>query len=230
MRFISNNAFHLLATGAFALTGVLVSVGTIEQAHADAVVQEQEIIAAAEAKKAAEEAELLEKEQVKVTADPAATVSFARTGMTSTRKPQFMTLSSKNFNVEATLIAARSEVGMTFPTGWNAPGECLVAAKRWIHAGGGNWSGGGTPIGNYVTATEVPYDKAAPGDIIQYLDPTNPSAWVSGVHTVLVTHNNGDGTLQIVEANNPGGSGYVSENLRWVPAPPPGLVAKTFRF
>jgi hypothetical protein len=137
---------------------------------------------------------------------------------------------SKNFDVLATIQAARSEIGKSFPTGWNQPGECLVAAKRWIRAGKGNWYGAGTPIGNYKGAKEVEYKNAAPGDIIQYLSPTNPAAWVSGVHTILVTKNNGDGTLQIIEANNPGGSGHVSENLKWTPKPPNGVVMKIFRF
>ena len=74
------------------------------------------------------------------------------------------------------------------------------------------------------------YKNAAPGDVIQYLSPTSPDSWVSGVHTVLVTKNNGDGTLQIIEANNPGGSGFVSENKKWTPDPPSGTVFKVFRF
>lgn len=137
---------------------------------------------------------------------------------------------SKNFDVLATIKAARSEIGESFPTGWNQPGECLVAAKRWIRAGKGDWYGAGTPIGNYRGATEVDYKNAAPGDVIQYLSPTVPESWVNGVHTVLVTKNNGDGTLQIIEANNPGGSGFVSENLKWTPKPPNGTVFKVFRF
>lgn len=137
---------------------------------------------------------------------------------------------SKNFDVLGTIKAARSELGKSFPTGWNQPGECLVAAKRWITSGGGNWFGAGTPIANYVGAKEVDYKNAAPGDVIQYLAPENPNAWVSGVHTILVTKNNMDGTLEIIEANNPGGSGFVSENKHWTPAPPAGLVFKVFRF
>lgn len=148
--------------------------------------------------------------------------------VTASVKPE--AASSKNFNVEKTLQMAESEVGKTFPTGWDQPGECIVAAQRWIHAGGGNWYGGGTPTGNYVNAAVVTYENAAPGDIIQYLSLQSPSSWVTGVHTVLVTKNNGDGTLGIIEANNPGGSGLVSENKKWIPTPPEGFEAKVFRF
>lgn len=135
-----------------------------------------------------------------------------------------------NFDTAKAVAAAQSEVGKSFATGWSAPGECIVAARRWVLAGGGNWSGGGTPIGNYVTATEVNYADAAAGDVIQYVSNSNPNAWVGGVHTVLVVGNNGDGTLSIIEANNPGGSGLVSANHSWTPTPPSGLSAKVFRF
>ena len=179
-----------------------------------------------------------------VTADPNAKLSFARSRVTTVAapeppKPKLVvkpvsvdpeSLSSKNFDVEATIKAARSELGKSFATGWNQPGECLVAAKRWILAGGGDWHGAGTPIGNYDGAKEVDYKNAAPGDVIQYLSPKSPASWVDGVHTVLVTKNNGDGTLQIIEANNPGGSGFVSEDKEWTPKPPNGLEFKVFRF
>lgn len=176
---------------------------------------------------------------ITVKADPAAVVDFGRQGTTSTPAPEpaygVASLDpeaqiSTNFNVASTIQAASSEIGQSFPTGWNMPGECLVAAKRWIQAGGGNWYGAGTPIGNYAGAKEVEYKNAAPGDVIQYLSPENPASWVNGVHTVLVIANNRDGTLHIIEANNPGGSGKVSENKSWTPAPPQGLIAKVFRF
>lgn len=174
-----------------------------------------------------------------VTADPDAEISFARDIVTSKQAPKPKigvasfdpkAQSSTNFNVEATIAAATKEIGLSFPTGWNMPGECLVAAKRWITAGGGNWYGAGTPIGNYAGATEVEYKNAAPGDVIQYLSPESPASWVNGVHTVLVVANNRDGTLHIIEANNPGGSGFVSETKSWKPAPPQGVIAKVFRF
>lgn len=177
-----------------------------------------------------------------ITADSKVSINFERSGVATIAAPpkvdpliQVMSAdpeaqSSKNFDVVKTIKAAQSEIGKSFPTGWNNPGECLVAANRWIKAGGGNWYGSGTPIGNYAGAKEVDYKNAAPGDIIQYLSPTDPAAWVQGVHTVLVTKNNEDGTLQIIEANNPGGSGYVSENKHWTPKPPSGTEFKVFRF
>lgn len=177
-----------------------------------------------------------------ITADSKVKIDFTRSGVTTIAAPPKVdpliavmstdpeAQASKNFDVVRTIKAAQSEIGKSFPTGWDQPGECLVAAKRWVRAGGGNWFGSGTPIGNYAGAKEIEYKNAAPGDVIQYLSPSNPSSWVSGVHTVLVTKNNGDGTLQIIEANNPGGSGFVSEDKKWVPKPPVGTEFKVFRF
>lgn len=174
-----------------------------------------------------------------VIADPKAVVSFKMEAVTSKRAPKPkigvaslhpLAQSSINFNVEATLAAAKSEVGKSFPTGWNQQGECIMSVKRWIGAGKGNWYGSGTPVANYAGAKEIEYKHAAPGDVIQYISTSNPNAWVAGVHTVLVTANNADGTLQIIESNNPGGSGYVSANKKWTPAPPSGLTFKVFRF
>lgn len=177
-----------------------------------------------------------------ITADSKVKINFTKSGVTTTAAPPKVdpliavlsndpeAQASKNFDVVKTIETAQSEIGKSFPTGWNQPGECLVAAKRWIRAGQGDWYGAGTPIRNYAGAKEVEYKNAAPGDVIQYLSPTSPDSWVSGVHTVLVTKNNGDGTLQIIEANNPGGSGFVSENKKWTPAPPAGTVFKVFRF
>lgn len=177
-----------------------------------------------------------------ITADSKVKINFTKSGVTTIAAPPKVdpliavmstdpeAQASKNFDVVKTIQTAQSEIGKSFPTGWNQPGECLVAAKRWIRAGGGNWYGSGTPSGNYVGTKEVEYKNAAPGDIIQYLSPTDPASWVSGVHTVLVAKNNGDGTLQIIEANNPGGSGFVSENKKWTPKPPSGTEFKVFRF
>lgn len=186
--------------------------------------------------------ELIDNRRIPITADSTVKINFTRSGVTTTAAPPkvdplIAVLSvdpeaqpSKNFDVVSAIKAAHGEVGKSFATGWNQPGECLVAAKRWIRAGQGNWYGAGTPIGNYAGAKEVEYKNAAPGDVIQYLSPTSPTSWVAGVHTVLVTKNNGDGTLQIIESNNPGGSGFVSENKKWTPAPPNGTVFKVFRF
>ena len=46
----------------------------------------------------------------------------------------------------------------------------------------------------------------------------SPDAWLDGVHTVLVVGVNGS-SVQIVESNNPAGSGYVSTTTGWTPSP-----------
>lgn len=136
-----------------------------------------------------------------------------------------------NFDVAATIAAAKQEIGMSFPTGWSQPGECIMSVKRWVQAGKGNWGpGGGGPLENYTTATIVPANEIQAGDVIQYLNTESPNSWGYGIHTVLITGVNEDGTYQIVEANNPGGSGLVSENLSWTPKPPTGWDAVAFRF
>lgn len=148
----------------------------------------------------------------------------------SLREASDVATTPHNFDVQATINAALSEVGNSYATGWNQPGECLVAAQRWIKAGGGNWVGSGNPVANYVGATRLSPSEALPGDIIQYEYAASPTSWVTGVHTVLVIAVNDDGTLGIVESNNPGGSGLVSKNDRWLPAPPEGFQAVAWRF
>lgn len=172
-----------------------------------------------------------------ITASATAKISFSSPAITSKLNPvveaKLYAASSgvkAGFDTAKAVAAAQSEVGQSFPTGWNGAGECIVAAHRWILAGGGNWTGSGTPLDNYATATEMEYAQASAGDIIQYLSASDPHSWAAGVHTVLVTGNNGDGTLSIIEANNPGGSGHVSATANWKPQPPEGFVAKVFRF
>ncbi|WP_336652614.1 MULTISPECIES: CHAP domain-containing protein [unclassified Leucobacter] len=135
-----------------------------------------------------------------------------------------------NFDVAATIALAESEIGTSRATGWSAPGECIMSAQRWIRAGGGNWGGGGNPVSNYDNATRVTLATAAPGDIIQYEYIDSPTSWVTGVHTVLITAVHDDGTFTIIESNNPGGSGLVSKNEHWTPAPPAGFQAAVWRF
>ncbi|MBC9937627.1 MULTISPECIES: CHAP domain-containing protein [unclassified Leucobacter] len=134
------------------------------------------------------------------------------------------------FNVEQAIAQATAEIGTSRPTGWSQPGECIMSAQRWIRAGGGNWSGGGNPVSNYVTATRIAYDAVQPGDIVQYEYSSDPTAWVTGVHTVLITGVNGDGTFSIIESNNPGGSGLVQAQSNWTPEPPAGFNAAFWRF
>lgn len=134
------------------------------------------------------------------------------------------------FDVEATIEAAKSEVGTSRATGWSQPGECIMSAQRWVKAGGGAWNGGGTPVSNYVNATRLLIGDAQPGDIIQYEHIASPDSWVSGVHTLLIVGVNDDGTFDIIESNNPGGSGLVSEDEHWTPKPPEGFQAVVWRF
>lgn len=135
-----------------------------------------------------------------------------------------------DYDVDAAIALAESEVGTSRPTGWSQPGECIMSAQRWIRAGGGNWGGGGDPVSNYDGATRVTLAAAEPGDVIQYEYVASPTSWVTGVHTVLITEVHDDGTFTIIESNNPGGSGLVGKNESWTPAPPAGFQAAVWRF
>jgi hypothetical protein len=105
-----------------------------------------------------------------------------------------------------------------------------MSAKRWIVAGGGDWTGSGDPVSTYAGATRLSITDAQPGDVVQYEHLLYPTSWVSGVHTVLITEVHDDGTFTIIESNNPGGSGLVSKNESWTPAPPAGFQAVVWRF
>lgn len=134
------------------------------------------------------------------------------------------------FDVDASIALAESEVGTSRATGWSQPGECMMSAQRWIHAGGGAWTGHGDPVANFNGALRLTIDEAEPGDIVQYEYMSSPRSWVTGVHTLMITKVNGDGTFEIIESNNPAGSGLVSKNSNWTPKPPPGFHAIVWRF
>lgn len=115
--------------------------------------------------------------------------------------------------------AALADVGNTYPTGWGAQGECIVSVRRWLNAGGISFAVGGPHSGYTASgAVEIPWSSVQVGDVVQYENTLSPDAWLTGVHTVLVVGVN-NGSVQIVEANNPGGSGYVSTTTGWVPSP-----------
>lgn len=135
-----------------------------------------------------------------------------------------------NFDVAASIALAESEVGTSRATGWSQPGECIMSAQRWVRAGGGNWAGGGNPVTNYDGATRLTIADAQPGDIVQYENIEYPTSWVTGVHTLMITAVNGDGTFTIIESNNPSGTGLVTKDEHWTPNPPSGFQAVVWRF
>lgn len=134
------------------------------------------------------------------------------------------------FDVGAAVAAAEAELGTSRATGWNAPGECISSAKRWVHAGGGAWNGHTNPVANYVGAVQVPLSRAEAGDVVQYEYVASPTSWATGVHTMLITGRNDDGTFTIVQSNIPYGSGLVTKEESWLPKPPKGFRAVVWRF
>lgn len=114
---------------------------------------------------------------------------------------------------------ALNAVGQTNPTGWGQSGECIVAVQNWLNAAGVRFSPGG-PHSGYTQsgAVQVSWSDVQVGDVVQYENSLNPDAWLDGVHTVLVVGVNGS-SVQIVESNNPAGSGYVSTTTGWTPSP-----------
>ncbi|NLA65055.1 MAG: lipase [Leucobacter sp.] len=139
--------------------------------------------------------------------------------------------SGHNFDVDATIAAAKSEIGTSRATGWSAPGECVVSVGRWLDVGGADRSqAAGNPVDNYRGALRLTIEHAQPGDVVQYEHIDYPTSWVSGVHTLLITGVNSDGTFEIVQSNVPYGSGLVTLEENWVPAPPAGFQAVVWRF
>lgn len=114
---------------------------------------------------------------------------------------------------------ALNSVGQTNPTGWGQSGECIVAVQNWLNAAGVRFSPGG-PHSGYTQsgAVQVSWSDVQVGDVVQYENSLSPDAWLDGVHTVLVVGVNGS-SVQIVESNNPAGSGYVSTTTGWTPSP-----------
>lgn len=114
---------------------------------------------------------------------------------------------------------ALNAVGQTNPTGWGQSGECIVAVQNWLNAAGVRFSPGG-PHSGYTQsgAVQVSWSDVQVGDVVQYENALSPDAWLDGVHTVLVVGVNGS-SVQIVESNNPAGSGYVSTTTGWTPSP-----------
>lgn len=135
-----------------------------------------------------------------------------------------------NFDVDAAIALAVSEIGTSRATGWNAPGECISSVHRWVTAGGADWIGSGDPVNSYRGATRLTIADAQPGDIVQYEHLDFPTSWVTGVHTLLITEKHDDGTFTIIESNVPTGSGTVTTRSDWVPEPPVGFQAVVWRF
>lgn len=114
---------------------------------------------------------------------------------------------------------ALSSVGQTNPTGWGQSGECIVAVQNWLNGAGIRFTPG-SPHSGYTQsgAVQVAWSDVQVGDVVQYENTLNPDAWLDGVHTVLVVGVK-DNAVQIVESNNPAGSGYVSTTTGWTPSP-----------
>jgi len=137
---------------------------------------------------------------------------------------------SHGYDVQAAIAQAASEIGTSRATGWDQPGECISSVFRWLDAGGVVPHHGGNPVDNYRGALRLTINQAGPGDVVQYEHIDYPTSWVTGVHTLLITGVNGDGTFSIIESNVPYGSGLVTENKSWAPAPPAGFQAVVWRF
>lgn len=206
-----------------------------EQARQRAAAKKAEEQAAAQAQAAAQKAAAEQAQATKAANEAAAPEKEKEVPVTNPTTPEKGNEAKPgNGGVtsgkQAAINAALADVGNSYATGWNQPGECLVSVRRWLAAGGINFGYGG-PNSGYVAsgATQVSWSNVQPGDVVQYESAYSPDSWIGGVHTVLVTGVSG-GSVQIVEANNPGGSGYVSSNSNWSPAPPAGFRAVVWRF
>lgn len=127
---------------------------------------------------------------------------------------------------------ALADVGTSFPTGWGQRGECIVAVQGWLNrAKEGTFLPGGVRTGYLQSgAVEVPWNQAKSGDVIQYENLVNVDLFASGVHTMLIESVNKDGTVNIVESNNPDGSGLVGQRRGITNQAPSGWRAVVWRF
>ena len=135
------------------------------------------------------------------------------------------------YSVDDAIAKAKAEIGSSRTTGYDQQGECVKSVQRWINESGGKFGGGGV-VSSYVNSGAVPVDTSqmGKGDVVQYTSLSSPDSWSGGVHTVMITGTNGDGTYQIVQSNSPAGSGLVTEVDRWTPKPPAGFEARVWRF
>jgi hypothetical protein len=125
-------------------------------------------------------------------------------------------------------------------TGFNQPGECVRSVARWLMAAGGP-DLSGDDITTYTSLGAVTVDpaNARKGDIVQYQNTGSDQNWASGVHTLVIVANNGDGTFWIVQSNAFGYdkngqpvanyAGVVTQIKSWKPSPPVGFIAHFWR-
>ncbi|MBO6438763.1 lysozyme family protein [Enterococcus faecalis] len=141
------------------------------------------------------------------------------------------TNSATGWKKKAVELAVK-DVGQSFTTGWGQRGECIVAVQGWINgAKAGTFRPGGVRTGYLQSgAKEVAWNQAKSGDVIQYENLGNPDLFDVGVHTMLVESVNKDGTINVVESNNPGGSGLVGQRKGVTNRAPSGWRAVVWRF
>lgn len=133
---------------------------------------------------------------------------------------------------KAAIENARRDIGQSFPTGWGQRGECIVAVQGWINgAKAGTFIPGDVRSGYLGSgAKEVPWNQAQSGDVVQYENLGDPDLFATGVHTMLVESVNKDGTINVIESNNPGGSGLVGARQGLTNTAPSGWRAVVWRF
>lgn len=117
--------------------------------------------------------------------------------------------------------------------GWDQPGECMVAAARWIRGAGGSWPGSPNgPLSAYESAgaASIPMGELARGDVIQRASASSPTSW-SDVHTAVILGRNEDGSYRIAESNwNRKGDMRIVEQWRPEANLPKGSVWSGWRF
>lgn len=113
-----------------------------------------------------------------------------------------------DFDGSSVVDLASSEGGKQFATGWGQPGECMVAAQRWITE-----ANGGKDLWNHRTngvisiyldsgAKEIGLDSLKPGDVLQRASTGNDfdTNWAK-VHTIVFRGYNDDKSIKMVDSN-----------------------------
>ncbi len=139
------------------------------------------------------------------------------------------------FDNSAIANAGVAEVGNTYPTGWDQPGECMVAAQRWaIAANGGKnffkYTGGVVSVWTASGGVEVALDKLQPGDILQKasMGTDYDSNW-DHVHTAVFRGYGEKGAVKIVDSNR-NFDGTVRTSDTYSLTAPLGWGWRAFRF
>jgi len=114
---------------------------------------------------------------------------------------------SNDFDQSKIVPTANAELGSQRATGWNQPGECMVAMGRWVNAAAGKtvWNPNATVYDSYIRsgAVEVGLNELKSGDVLQRVSMGSDfnTNW-DHVHTMVFEGYAPDGTVNTIDSNS----------------------------